>query len=245
MKQGQIKHQIKYFNKEYKTYQKYRLENWRISYMKRVFEKFNLKKGQKYLDIGCGGNAYLPIEAAKRKVKAYGVDISTEAIKKAQMFAKNESVSELTNFKKANAENLPFKDNQFHAVSAIALLEHLENDKKAVEEMGRVCKKGGLVFITVPNAYKSMPLYTWIPYLIHDKQIGHLRHYSAKHLTHLFESAGFKTQGVFYSGHNIKFLQLLLYKLTKNDHLWWKLEKKDIAQKSKWAVTLSALFEKP
>ena len=47
------------YNIEYKEYTKYRLDNWRISYLRRIFEL--LEMGEKdvtkgtFLDIGVGG----------------------------------------------------------------------------------------------------------------------------------------------------------------------------------------------
>lgn len=60
--------QKKYFDKHYETFEEYKLENWRISFLNRVFQKLQIGKGSKndyYLDIGVGGSGYTVIEAAK------------------------------------------------------------------------------------------------------------------------------------------------------------------------------------
>lgn len=244
MKTNQIDHQLNYFNKEFSQYEDYNPANWQQSYFKRISKHLRFKKGQKYLDIGCGGMAYLPIEAAKMGVRAFGVDLSPQAVSNANEFAEKQGVEKLTQFKTGNAEKLPFQNNSFDTVSSIAVLEHLVNHEKAIKEIYRILKKGGRAYITVPNAYLFMPLYTWLPYLIHDKRIGHLRHYSAKSLRKLFEANGFTTKIVLYSGHNIKFLQLILCRIFRNETLWWKLEERDVKSKSPFGVTLSMVFRK-
>lgn len=49
--------------------------------------------------------------------------------------------------------NLPMADESEEAVICIAVLEHVENPIKAMEEMKRVLKKGGYAFIYVPFLY--------------------------------------------------------------------------------------------
>jgi ubiquinone/menaquinone biosynthesis C-methylase UbiE len=50
---------------------------------------------------------------------------------------------------------LPFEDNYFDFVCAFDVVEHVENDKKAISEMKRVCKQKGKICITVP-AFQSL-----------------------------------------------------------------------------------------
>lgn len=53
----------------------------------------------------------------------------------------------------ADAQNLPFKDASFSTVVSNSTFEHIENDLKAVSEVARVLKKGGLFFLTVPSVF--------------------------------------------------------------------------------------------
>ena len=46
---------------------------------------------------------------------------------------------------------LPFKDAQFAIVTAIEVIEHLENPRHLVREIFRILKPGGLAIITTPN----------------------------------------------------------------------------------------------
>ncbi len=53
---------------------------------------------------------------------------------------------------------LPFPDNSVDALICIAVLEHVEDPKLAVEEMYRVLKPGGYAFIYAPFLYYYHPL---------------------------------------------------------------------------------------
>lgn len=51
----------------------------------------------------------------------------------------------------ADATNLPFKNNFFDRIIASEVLEHIPDDMKALNEMYRVLKPGGVIMVTVPN----------------------------------------------------------------------------------------------
>ncbi len=58
-----------------------------------------------------------------------------------------------------NIYNLPFSDNEIDAIICDQVLEHLDNLPKALKEMHRVLKAGGLIYIAVPFVvgYHSSP----------------------------------------------------------------------------------------
>ncbi|MCF7835510.1 MAG: class I SAM-dependent methyltransferase [Candidatus Marinimicrobia bacterium] len=65
----------------------------------------------------------------------------------------------------ADVCNLPFDDNSVDAVISESLMEHLKDPQKSVEEILRVLKPGGLVYIVTPFmlGYHSSPgdYYRW------------------------------------------------------------------------------------
>lgn len=240
----QEKTQTIWFDKHYSQFKKkYHLENWRISMLNRIFKQPFSKEIKSYLDIGCGATGYTTIEAAKQNNwLSFGVDISLEAMIKAQHFAKLQKVDNKTAFIVASAQNLPFKKKSFDYISAISLLEHLKEDKKTVLEIKNILKKNKYLYICVPNTYIKMWFFIWPFYYFNDLKIGHKRHYSIKSLNKLL--AGFKNKKYFYNGHLIKFLQLFLEK-TKiiNSKLWWNFEKIDI-NNNQMGVQLNAIYQK-
>lgn len=54
---------------------------------------------------------------------------------------------------RTNAENMPFKNDSFNTVVSNSTFEHIEDDLKALSEVARVLKKGGLFFVTIPSEY--------------------------------------------------------------------------------------------
>jgi ubiquinone/menaquinone biosynthesis C-methylase UbiE len=239
----QEKKQTIWFNKHYSQFDdKYSLENWRKSMIKRIFNQ-NIFQVKNYLDIGCGATGYTAIEAAKQNNwLSFGVDISLEAMVKANQFSKTQGVYEKTSFIVASAQNLPFKKNLFDYISAISILEHLDNDKKAIIQINKILKDKRYLFICVPNSYLKIWFFIWPFYLYNDINIGHKRHYSVKKLNQLLTD--YHLNNHFYNGHLIKFIQLFLEKLKIiNNKNWWKIENIDINHNSN-GVQLNALYQK-
>lgn len=243
----QEKKQIKWFNKHYSEFsgEKYRLENWRLSMVNRIFNVGFQEKIKTYLDIGCGATGYTTIEAAKRLgCISFGIDISLEAMLRAKRLAQKQDLEERTAFIVCSAENLPFKPNLFDYVSAISLLEHLENDTQVVKSVSKIVKRSGHFYVCVPNTYKRMWPFLWPIYFYLDKRIGHKRHYSIEDLNKRMERGSFRPERVFYNGHLIKLLQLVLEKgQFIGEELWWNLEEKDINQNS-MGIQLNAIYRK-
>ncbi len=88
----------------------------------------DLLKGKKAVDIGCGSGL-----VEKYSPETVGVDFSSEALK----IAKKNGVKYLV---KAEAENLPFPDNEFEISLSNGVLEHCFDQEKAISEMVRVSK---------------------------------------------------------------------------------------------------------
>jgi 2-polyprenyl-3-methyl-5-hydroxy-6-metoxy-1,4-benzoquinol methylase len=57
----------------------------------------------------------------------------------------------------ADAEALPFEDDNFDIVICRDVLEHLDHSSKAVSEAYRVIRPGGYYFATTPNCYNVAP----------------------------------------------------------------------------------------
>lgn len=105
------------------------------------------KKGIKnILDLGCGEGDFLTI-CQKAGVEGCGVDISSYALGKARIKFRGE-------LKKLDLEKerLPWPDDFFEAVTAFDLVEHLRNTDILFSEAHRILKKGGIFFLTTPNA---------------------------------------------------------------------------------------------
>lgn len=49
--------------------------------------------------------------------------------------------------------SIPLPDESIDAIICSSVLEHIENPTKAVEEMKRILKKGGKIFVYIPSIY--------------------------------------------------------------------------------------------
>ena len=116
-------------------------------------EKLNWKKG-KILDIGCGNcRNLLPF----KHLDCYGIDFSREMLEQAKKFSQKNNLK--VKLKLSSAEKLPFKNNYFDYVLAIAVLHHLKNPETAVKEIHRVLKNNGEVYITDWNKLQARFLF--------------------------------------------------------------------------------------
>ena len=97
-----------------------------------------------------------------------------------------------------------------------------------------------------------MPPPVWPVYWLHDRRIGHKRHYSERSLRATFASAGFEHVETQFTGHPVKLLQLGLSVASPSFRApsskgWWRLEQLDrrASRRALGAVQLSAVFRKP
>ncbi|MFT7667384.1 MAG: SAM-dependent methyltransferase [Planctomycetota bacterium] len=85
---------------------------------------------------------------------------------------------------RSDATTLPLRSSSVALVSALDVLEHLENDVQAVREFARCLRPGGELITTVPAHPKL--------YAAHDRALGHVRRYRGKELEQKLEAAGFE-----------------------------------------------------
>lgn len=102
---------------------------------------------------------------------------------------------------KADIQNLPFEDNSFDVIFCNHVLEHVEDDKKALSELFRVMKPGGWGILQVPIRYQLEK--TFEDPTITDRQeriekfgqYDHVRVYGMDYYQKL-EDAGFEVEKV-------------------------------------------------
>jgi SAM-dependent methyltransferase len=82
----------------------------------------------------------------------------------------------------ADARDLPAEPDTYGFVTAMDVLEHIEEDHLVTREIARVLAPGGTAFISVPC---SMSLWS-----AHDEAVGHVRRYERASLAAVVEQAG-------------------------------------------------------
>lgn len=98
------------------------------------------------LDIGCG-EGYGPDLLAKYAEKIIAVDNSREAIEHARVTYSKDNLE----FAVMDAAHLEFADDNFDAVVAIELIEHLKDHGKFLSEVRRILKPSGIFILSTPH----------------------------------------------------------------------------------------------
>jgi len=111
----------------------------------RLADLCQIKEGDVVLDVGCGSGATPVYLAQTRGCHVTGVDILPRMIDRALELASKKNVSDLTEFRAADAQELPFPDEQFDAVITESVTAFPEDKGRAVREYARVLKPGGYV----------------------------------------------------------------------------------------------------
>jgi ubiquinone/menaquinone biosynthesis C-methylase UbiE len=144
----------------------------------------SLAPGADVLDVGCGAGRHL-VPLVRNGFRAVGADLSEQAL--ALLDPRYSRVV-------ADVQRLPFSDRSFDAVTCYGVLQHLTlaGQVKAVDELFRVLRHQGLVFVEVAGRLdmrygrgKRIATDTFV-------RGGIPHHYfSQSELHELFQSAGF------------------------------------------------------
>lgn len=160
-----------------------------------------LKAGMRILDVGCGLGAYV------RKLHmisddVYGVDIDPDKVAQAQQ--------ELPHIYRAPAEALPFPDAYFDAILLHEVIEHVRDDRQALQEACRVARAGGRLIIFAPNRwypfethgvydwrgryhFGNIPLVNYLPLSLRNRLCPHVRTYTVRNLQELLRGLPCRT----------------------------------------------------
>ncbi|MGD2080511.1 MAG: class I SAM-dependent methyltransferase [Nitrospirota bacterium] len=136
--------------------------------IKVLLGKAGVRKSSRILNVGAGTGDDLSVLRAFGEV--FVVDVLSEAL---DMVPEGVAAEK----KVGDASELDYPEGFFDVVVAFDLLEHVEEDAKAVGEIYRVLKPGGKFLFTVP-AFNFL-------FSEHDRRLGHFRRYSKKSLSQL------------------------------------------------------------
>lgn len=141
-----------------------------------------LKKGTniRILDVGCGMG--LMLERLSHFGTVFGMDTEESAVKYCTDMC-NEQGIKANISKGALPDEIPFDANSFDYVFALDVLEHVDNDCRALSILHSLLKKEGKLILTVPA---DMSLWSY-----NDELNHHFRRYDKQELIEKVMQAGF------------------------------------------------------
>ncbi len=134
------------------------------------------KKFKKILELGCGISPIL--EAGEGIIQT---DFSHQALRHLNAQTRNGTAFRGIN---CDATRLPFTDEAFDGIICSEVIEHIEEDEKALGEMSRILRRGGELFLTCPmhQTYFGFD----------DELVGHYRRYETEDLQSRLSRCGLK-----------------------------------------------------
>ena len=160
------------------------------SFVEEICREFK-DRTPRILDVGCGTGANL--ELLGQFGDAEGVDVSMDAL----AFCRARG---LQNVRHGAAEKLPYRDGSFDLVTALDVVEHLDDDVAGLREMRRVLRPEGRALLFVPAF-----MFLWG---VQDDVSNHRRRYTLDGLRRVVREAGFEVERATYA--NISFFAPIL-----------------------------------
>jgi SAM-dependent methyltransferase len=145
-----------------------------------LFEKYlGISRPASVLEIGVGTGYVLEELSRIKNYRVFGAELHLDGLK----YARNRLPN--VEFVQLDATQMPYRE-EFDAIGAFDVLEHIQEDAKVMESVGRSLKTNGLFFITAPQ-------YKWF-WSKQDEGAYHKRRYSKKEMRSKLETAGFQIE---------------------------------------------------
>jgi ubiquinone/menaquinone biosynthesis C-methylase UbiE len=114
-------------------------------------------EGWQVLDVGCGYGFY-SLDFARRSARLVGCDLSLNALRASLQTVEGLGLDHHATYMVANGSVLPLPGDAFDLIFCNCVLEHVADDHRALAEMYRTLRPGGLLYLTVDNAEHSLIL---------------------------------------------------------------------------------------
>jgi SAM-dependent methyltransferase len=178
---------------------------WRAGQERRlemILRAAGIRASGRILDNGCGVGLYLK-QLSKGSKQAFGTELDFERAR--------DAAKQGLKITSSAAENLPFPEDHFDLILSHEVLEHVGDDRRALEEMVRTLRRpeaaagkpGGCLILFLPNRgypfethgmywrgkyhFGNMPLINYLPQLFRNRLAPHVRVYTTRDLQGLIQ----------------------------------------------------------
>ena len=164
----------------------------------KIIERSRIKQGMTVIDLGCGSGAFTPFvaRAVGERGKVYAVDIQPAMLQQLEhklAKAENQDIKNIE-LKQANAYDLPFEENSIDLVYMVTVLPEIPDRGRALREVRRVLKPGGILAITELLPDPDYPLRSTTTKLcqgegfVLDDNLGNLWNYTVRFKKPLYKN---------------------------------------------------------
>jgi ubiquinone/menaquinone biosynthesis C-methylase UbiE len=141
-------------------------------------------KNSLILEAGCGAGKWL-LYFKRIGYKSIGIDFSENGLKKIR--EKDKRIMLV----KGDIRNLPIKNETFDLVFSFGVVEHFRKPQQLINEMHRVVKKNGLLFLDTPNLLSFHTFYRFYRKFRKKWVVGYEDSYTTWQLKKILEKSGF------------------------------------------------------
>jgi len=190
---------------------KYRVDKKRYIFTLQILNRLGELNKKTILDVGTG-IGLTPLSLQKLGAHAFGLDFYIFPKNQNNMF-NNQSIEKIKKIWQRNNihildksiydNNLPWPNKYFDIVLSEAMIEHLKDPKKFIEQCGKFLKPRGYLLISTPNPATLLkrlrfllgrspnwPIESY--YNAGENFTGHWREYTIKELIYMCQTSGFE-----------------------------------------------------
>lgn len=149
-----------------------------------LLETLDIRPPARILEAGCGWGTNLEaLEAAGYQTT--GLDVSRKMLDRLDRYDRRLVEADLT-------QHLPDHLPAYDCVLALDVIEHIDDDSRALRELGRLLNPTGSLIVSVPALPELFSQF--------DEVQGHRRRYTAESLRNCLERAGFLVKDIRWWG---------------------------------------------
>ena len=154
-------------------------------------DKLGLEPGMRVLDAGCGAGRHICEAFRRRGINVVGIDLKWEDLEKTRglLCLMSAECSGCWLVAQGDVTRLPFRDETFDAVICSEVLEHIPDNRRAVQELIRVLKSGRHLAVSVPRFLPERVCWA-LSEAYHREPGGHIRIYQKNELLDLLKASG-------------------------------------------------------